>query len=59
MADVELFGGGDFGEGAVGGGIEEEGVVAEALTAAGGIDDAAFDGAVKGADELAVLGERP
>ncbi len=48
---------GDLGEGEVEGGDEEEGVVAEAVVASGGVEELAFDDAFGAEEDLAVAGE--
>ena len=47
---------GDFGEGEVAGGDEEERIIAEAVSAAGGVEDLALDGALGAEQDLTVPG---
>ena len=49
---------GDFGKGEVESGEEEEGVVAEAVDASGGVKELAFDDARGAEEDFAVAGQR-
>jgi hypothetical protein len=57
VGELPLLLAGEFGEGAVEGGDEEEGVVAEAVFPPGGMKELAFDGAFGAEEDLAVAGE--
>ena len=57
MRELPFVFAGEFGEGEVEGRDEEEGVVAEAVGAAGMVEELAFDGAVGAEEDAAVAGE--
>jgi hypothetical protein len=56
VRDLPLLLTGDFGEGEVEGGDEEERIIAEAVSAAGGVEDLALDGALGAEQDLTVPG---
>jgi hypothetical protein len=57
MGELPLLCAGDFGEGEVEGGDEEEGIVAEAVVSSGGVEELAFDRVLGAEQDLAVEGE--
>jgi hypothetical protein len=57
VGEFPLLLAGDFGEGEVEGGDEEEGIVAEAVFASGGVEELAFGIALGAEEDLAVSGE--
>jgi hypothetical protein len=57
VGELPLLVAGDFGEGEVEGGEEEEGVVAEAVVASGGGEELAFGVAFGAEEDFAVSGE--